>query len=81
MAGFGGDGGPAVKATFNTPQKLALAPDGAVYVTDRVNHRVRKIDRAGVITTVAGGEGAPAGVFVDPTVLPSAAQSQPAREH
>lgn len=69
-AGFSGDGGPAVKASLNTPQKIALSPDGAVYVSDRVNHRVRKIDRAGVITTVAGGDTAPAGVFIDPTVLP-----------
>ena len=69
-AGFGGDGGRAVAAKLNTPQKLAVAPDGSIYVADRANRRVRKIDPQGVITTVAGGT-APAGVIVDPTVLPN----------
>jgi sugar lactone lactonase YvrE len=76
-ATFGGDGGPALKASFNTPQKMALAPDGSLYVSDRVNHRVRKIDRAGTITTVAGGDTAPAGVFVDPSVIPAGATPTP----
>ena len=69
-AGFAGDGGPALKAALNTPQKVALGPDGVVYITDRVNHRVRKVDAAGVITTVAGGPD-PAGVLIDPSVLPN----------
>jgi hypothetical protein len=34
-----------------------------------VNHRVRKIDAHGLISTVAGGN-KPAGIMVDPTVLP-----------
>ena len=67
---FTGDNGPALKAAFNTPQKIALAPDGSVYVADRANRRVRKVDPAGRITTVAGAT-APAGVIIDPTVLPS----------
>lgn len=69
-AGFGGDGGRASDAKLNTPQKLALAPDGSVYVADRANRRVRKVDPRGIITTVAGGT-APAGVIVDPAVLPA----------
>ena len=68
--GFGGDGGPALAASLNTPQKLGLAPDGSVYVADRANRRVRKIDPAGTITTVAGGV-PPVGVMVDPSVLPA----------
>jgi len=53
--GFAGDGGPALDAQFNLPSFLARAP-GALYVTDRVNGRVRRIDlRTGRITTVAGG--------------------------
>ena len=68
-AGLSGDGGKALSATFNTPQKIALAADGSIYIADRVNHRVRKIDSQGVITTVAGAA-KPAGIMVDPVVLP-----------
>ena len=66
--GFSGDGGKALQATLNTPQKIALAPDGSVYFADRVNHRVRKIDTRGVISTVVGGTRAE-GILVDPVVL------------
>jgi DNA-binding beta-propeller fold protein YncE len=66
-AGDGGDGGPAAKATLNHPHNLAVAPDGSVYIADTSNNKVRKIDRSGVITTVAGtgkkgfsGDGGPA---------------------
>ena len=68
--GSGGDDGKALKATLNTPQKIAVAPDGTVYVADRVNHRVRKIDPHGVISTAAGGSGS-GGILVDPSVLPN----------
>ena len=68
--GFDGDDGPALKAALNTPQKLALAPDGSVYIADRANRRVRKLDPDGRITTVAGAP-TPAGVIIDPAVLPS----------
>ncbi len=54
IAGYGGDGGPALKATLNFPAGLALDSEGNLYVADRNNHRVRKIDRDGIITTVAG---------------------------
>lgn len=70
--GFDGDGGKATQASLNTPQKIAPGADGSVYVADRVNRRVRKIDRLGVITTVAGGT-PPAGVIIDPVVLPGPA--------
>jgi sugar lactone lactonase YvrE len=52
--GFSGDGGPALAAQFNTPQKLALAPDGSLYLSDRANHCVRKVDASGLIRTIAG---------------------------
>ena len=68
-AGSSGDGGKALTATLNTPQKLALAPDGSIYIADRVNHRVRKVDAHGTITTVLAGAN-PAAILVDPTVLP-----------
>jgi sugar lactone lactonase YvrE len=53
-AGFSGDGGPAIHARLDTPYGLALDAAGNLYVSDRQNNRVRKIDHAGTITTVAG---------------------------
>ncbi len=52
--GFGGDGGPAIKATFNNPAGLAFDKNGNLYIADRNNHRIRKLDRFGIISTVAG---------------------------
>jgi sugar lactone lactonase YvrE len=68
QAGFSGDGGKATNASLNTPQKMALAPDGTIYLSDRANHRVRRIDRKLVMTTVAGDK-TPAGVIIDPALL------------
>ena len=68
-AALGGDGGKAISASLNTPQKIALGADGSIYIADRVNHRVRRVDSQGVMTTVAGGA-KPGGIMVDPSVLP-----------
>jgi len=67
VAGFSGDGGPAIKAELNIPSGLAIDAGKNVYIADRLNHRVRKVDTTGTITTFAGdgntgysGDGGPA---------------------
>ena len=52
--GFSGDGGRAVDAELNTPADVAADAAGNVYIADTWNHRVRKVDPSGEITTVAG---------------------------
>jgi DNA-binding beta-propeller fold protein YncE len=53
--GYGGDGGPAVKAKFAQPHSIALDGRGGLYVADIGNHRIRRIDLAtGLIDTIAG---------------------------
>jgi DNA-binding beta-propeller fold protein YncE len=59
-AGFSGDGGPASAAHLNTPAGLAIDANGDLFFADNMNHRVRKINVAGIISTVAGhGESGP----------------------
>ena len=53
-AGFSGDGGPATKAKVNNAIGLAVDAAGNIYFADLDNQRVRKIDTAGIITTIAG---------------------------
>lgn len=52
--GYSGDGGPAINANFGFPAGLSASATGDVYVADYNNNRIRKIDAAGIVTTVAG---------------------------
>ena len=81
--GFSGDGGPASEAQLAIPNDVAVDADGNLFIADRDNHRIRKVDSSGTISTVAGtgergfsGDGGPAseaqliypqGVAVDAT--------------
>ncbi len=59
--GFNGDGGPAANARFHSPNDLAVDDAGNIFIADRENGRIRRIDAvAGIITTVAGGGENPA---------------------
>jgi uncharacterized protein (TIGR03437 family) len=79
--GNAGDGGPARLAQLNQPSACALDSAGNLFIADTLNHRIRKVDSAGTISTVAGtgaagfsgdegpataaGISAPLGVVVD----------------
>ncbi len=65
--GFAGDGGPARQALLDDPAGLAFDASGNLYISHAGNCRVRRVDTAGTITTVAGngscdysGDGGPA---------------------
>ena len=53
--GYSGDGGPATQATFNQPYSLQVDTNGDIYVVDRLNFVIRKIEAVtGIIRTVVG---------------------------
>jgi O-antigen biosynthesis protein len=57
-SGFSGDNGLATAAQLDTPDGVAIAPDGDLIVADSHNDRIRRVDRpTGVITTIAGTGG------------------------
>jgi sugar lactone lactonase YvrE len=57
-AGYSGDGGPALSARLNGPQRIQVDSQGDVYIADTLNQVIRRVDAAtGVITTVAGTPG------------------------
>src|SRR4051812_16612781 len=65
--GFAADNAAATAAQLADPGGIARGPDGALYICDTANHRIRKVTRDGKIVTVAGtgekgyaGDGGPA---------------------
>jgi hypothetical protein len=67
IAGYSGDGGPATAARFNGPEGICIDAAGNIYIGDGHNQRIRKINPAGIVTTIAGtgvsgynGDGIPA---------------------
>lgn len=68
--GVRGDGGPATAANLNGPRGVVRCSNGDIFIADTDNHRVRRIDASGTISTVLGdgtpassGEGAPSSIF------------------
>lgn len=65
--GFYGDGGPATAAELYLPECITLDALGNVYFADQTNQRIRTVNTAGIINTIAGngitsysGDGGPA---------------------
>lgn len=72
---FGSKDGKGADASFKSPQDVAVAADGTVYVADTLNHAIRKITADGTVTTlnalskrvveVVPGQVVPAGDYAD----------------
>jgi len=65
--GYSGDGGPATSATMNDPFGVVRGPDGAIWYCEYGGQRIRRVDKDGKITLIAGngkagftGDGGPA---------------------
>lgn len=54
IQGYSGDGGPANLAQIKKPMGLATDALGNLYIADYDNHRIRKVNAAGTITTICG---------------------------
>jgi trimeric autotransporter adhesin len=66
-SGYSGDGGAATAAQLYVPCGVATDNRGNLYIADKENNRIRKVNSAGIISTVAGtgvpgytGDGGPA---------------------
>jgi hypothetical protein len=53
VQGYSGDGGAAMSANLNSPEGVAVGPDGTLYIADTGNERIRAVS-GGVISTFAG---------------------------
>ena len=52
--GYGGDGGPAAAAQLKQPHSIQFGPGGDLFICDIGNHVLRRVDKAGKISTFAG---------------------------
>ncbi len=52
--GIGGDNDPAVQAQLKSPTGVAVDGAGNLFIADNENHRIRRLDARGIITTIAG---------------------------
>jgi uncharacterized protein (TIGR03437 family) len=66
-AGYTGDNGPATQAHLTQPRGVAVDANGVVYIADTGNGQIRRVDTAGMITTVNTGSSLkdPRGIAVD----------------
>ena len=53
-AGYGSADGFTNEARFNLPRRMAIGPDGTIFVADSQNDTIRKIDAAHLVSTLAG---------------------------
>lgn len=68
VRGYGGDRAPAADASLNMPHEIQFDADGHLYIAERDNHAIRKVDaKTGIVSTFAGigaagfsGDGGPA---------------------
>ncbi len=56
-AGNSGDGGPATKAALNEPSSIDVDEEGNLYILCHRTSVIRKVDKNGTITTLAGKSG------------------------
>jgi sugar lactone lactonase YvrE len=54
QGGFSGDGGLATQARLNLPYDAVFGDDGALYIADAANNRIRRVSPDGIISTYAG---------------------------
>lgn len=74
--GYTGDGGPATEATLAAPHELVFDKNGDLYIAERDNHVIRKVNmKTGIISTVAGT--GRAGFSGDGGLGPAALLNQP----
>ena len=55
--GSGSNDGQGTNATFNVPVDVAIDISGNLYIADRNNHLIRKINTSGYVSTIAGQAG------------------------
>jgi sugar lactone lactonase YvrE len=53
-SGYSGDGGLATAAKLYGPNDICLDAQGNLYIADRDNHCIRKVNTSGIISTIAG---------------------------